>query len=93
MPEVNLLARYPRAKRNIAARIEHKEENRGIAMQFGREYFDGTREQGYGGYRYDGRWIPIARARSCGNTAPPKEARSVEWNLGRRSTRTTRISR
>jgi ubiquinone/menaquinone biosynthesis C-methylase UbiE len=29
-------------------------------MKFGREYFDGTREQGYGGYRYDGRWIPIA---------------------------------
>jgi SAM-dependent methyltransferase len=60
MPEVNLLARYPRAKRNIAARIERKEENRRIALQFGLEYFDGTREQGYGGYRYDGRWIPIA---------------------------------
>ena len=31
-----------------------------IALKFGREYFDGIREQGYGGYRYDGRWIPIA---------------------------------
>ena len=31
-----------------------------IALKFGREYFDGTREQGYGGYRYDGRWVPIA---------------------------------
>jgi SAM-dependent methyltransferase len=60
VPEVNLLARYPRAKRNIAARLTHKEENRAVAMQFGREYFDGTREQGYGGYRYDGRWIPVA---------------------------------
>lgn len=60
MAEINLLARYPKAKRNVKARLHHKEDNRRIAMQFGREYFDGTREQGYGGYRYDGRWIPIA---------------------------------
>src|SRR5207237_6734011 len=24
------------------------------------EYFDGSRETGYGGYRYDGRWVAIA---------------------------------
>jgi SAM-dependent methyltransferase len=60
MAEFNLLARYPKAKRNIKARMVHKDENRRIALQFGKEYFDGTREQGYGGYRYDGRWIPIA---------------------------------
>ena len=60
MAEINLLARYPKARRNIKARTVHKEENRRIALQFGREYFDGAREQGYGGYRYDGRWIPIA---------------------------------
>jgi SAM-dependent methyltransferase len=60
MAEINLLARYPKAKRNIKARMAHKEENRRIALRFGKEYFDGTREQGYGGYRYDGRWIPIA---------------------------------
>ena len=61
MAELNLLAKYPRAKRNIAARKLGQAENRMIARQFGREYFDGTREQGYGGYRYDGRWLPIAR--------------------------------
>lgn len=60
MPEVNLLARYPRSKRNVQARLGNKDENRAIAMQFGKAYFDGAREQGYGGYRYDGRWIPIA---------------------------------
>ena len=60
MTEINLLARYPRAKRNVKARLGNKEENRAIAMKFGKEYFDGAREQGYGGYRYDGRWIPIA---------------------------------
>lgn len=60
MTEVNLLARYPRVKRNVKARLGNKDANRAIAMKFGREYFDGTREQGYGGYRYDGRWLPIA---------------------------------
>ena len=60
MSEVNLLARYPRSKRNVKARLGNKQENRAIAMKFGKEYFDGTRAQGYGGYRYDGRWAPIA---------------------------------
>jgi SAM-dependent methyltransferase len=60
MAEINLLARYPKSRRNVKARFVNKAENRRIAMQFGKEYFDGTREQGYGGYRYDGRWMPIA---------------------------------
>jgi len=60
MREVNLLDRYPRAKRNIAAREAAVPSQRAIAKRFGREYFDGDRGQGYGGYRYDGRWIPIA---------------------------------
>ena len=33
-----------------------------IARQFGRDYWDGERQHGYGGYRYDGRWRPIAEA-------------------------------
>ena len=60
MAEVNLLVSYPRAKRNVKARLGNKAENRAIAMKFSKEYFDGTREQGYGGYSYDGRWVPIA---------------------------------
>ena len=61
MPELNLLKRYPAAKRDIQKRHEAQTaENIAIACQFGFEYFDGSRDQGYGGYRYDGRWIPIA---------------------------------
>ena len=30
------------------------------AIQFGHDYWDGDRLSGYGGYRYDGRWIPVA---------------------------------
>jgi cyclopropane fatty-acyl-phospholipid synthase-like methyltransferase len=61
MAEVNLLARLPRTKRNIQKRHEAQTpEHIAVSRQYGREYFDGPREVGYGGYRYDGRWIPIA---------------------------------
>jgi len=32
-----------------------------IAKQFGRDFFDGDRKCGYGGYRYDGRWKPVVK--------------------------------
>jgi SAM-dependent methyltransferase len=58
--EINLLDLYPRAKRDIDARAAAVPAQREIARRFGREYFDGDRTQGYGGYRYDGRWVKIA---------------------------------
>jgi cyclopropane fatty-acyl-phospholipid synthase-like methyltransferase len=61
MAEVNLLARLPATKRNIQKRAEAQTaENIAVAREYGEIYFDGPRELGYGGYRYDGRWIPIA---------------------------------
>lgn len=61
MNEVNLLRKLPAAKRNIARRTAAQTaENIAIARQYGEAYFDGPREVGYGGYRYDGRWIPVA---------------------------------
>jgi SAM-dependent methyltransferase len=60
MVKFNLLAKYPKTVRKIEKRIVNKAINRTIALKFGKEYFDGTRNQGYGGYKYDGRWIPIA---------------------------------
>ena len=32
-----------------------------IAKKFGKEYWDGDRKYGYGGYHYDGRWRALAR--------------------------------
>jgi len=61
MAEVNLLRHYPRDTRKMVRPRSADPANRVLAAQFGAEYFDGNREQGYGGYRYDGRWIPIAR--------------------------------
>jgi len=31
-----------------------------ISKKFGKDYFDGDRQYGYGGYKYDGRWRPFA---------------------------------
>jgi SAM-dependent methyltransferase len=61
MREVNLLDGYPRIRRPIREREDAKPFQRAVARRFGREYFDGARTQGYGGYHYDGRWVAVAR--------------------------------
>ena len=33
-----------------------------IAIKWGKDYWDGDRKHGYGGYRYDGRWRVVAEA-------------------------------
>ena len=33
-----------------------------VAKKFGKDYWDGDRKYGYGGYRYDGRWRKLAQA-------------------------------
>jgi SAM-dependent methyltransferase len=59
--EVNLLDKLPKPKRNVQARGGAKSaEVIAISREYGEMYFDGPREYGYGGYRYDGRWIPVA---------------------------------
>lgn len=61
MAEVNLLSKLPRSSRDINRRHSAKTpEKVVIAKEFGEAYFDGPREVGYGGYRYDGRWLPVA---------------------------------
>ncbi len=41
--------------------IQHdKAECSKVAKQFGKDYWDGDRRYGYGGYNYDGRWRSVA---------------------------------
>ncbi len=62
MPEVNLLDLYPSLSRDVEWRFRNLTgEQREIARQFGREFFDGDRLWGYGGYVYDGRWVKIVK--------------------------------
>jgi ubiquinone/menaquinone biosynthesis C-methylase UbiE len=60
MAEINLLDSIPKIQRK-GLRDAVTPEDRAIACRFGREYFDGPRKQGYGGYIYDGRWKPVAK--------------------------------
>lgn len=59
--EIDLLVNYPRAKRNVEERGQSKtEEDRTIARRFDREFFDGDRRRGYGGFSYQPRfWQPV----------------------------------
>jgi SAM-dependent methyltransferase len=59
--EIDLLVNYPKVKRDPAARASAKTpEDHAIARRFGREFFDGDRRHGYGGYRYHPRfWQPV----------------------------------
>lgn len=60
--QFSLLQALPKSKRNVTARSGAKNpEVIAVSKQFGQAYFDGARDYGYGGYRYDGRWIPVAR--------------------------------
>jgi len=51
-------------KRDYVARVvsHDKAKCAEIALQYGKEYWDGERQYGYGGYRYDGRWRKVAEA-------------------------------
>jgi ubiquinone/menaquinone biosynthesis C-methylase UbiE len=59
--EIDLLKNYPKSKRDLSGRLESKsEEVRAIARKFGKEFFDGERETGYGGFSYHARfWQPV----------------------------------
>lgn len=51
-------------KRDYLARVTERDkaEVAELAIQFGYDYWDGSRQTGYGGYRYDGRWRKVADA-------------------------------
>jgi len=59
--EIDLLVNYPKTKRNLEQRLAAKNDaDRAIARRFGREFFDGDRNQGYGGFSYMPRfWQPV----------------------------------
>ena len=59
--EIDLLKNYPKAKRDLKKRGTEKTElDRKIARGFGKEFFDGDRKNGYGGFSYNSRfWQPV----------------------------------
>ena len=61
--EIDLLENYPKTKRNTLKRgIKKTIENKKIARKFGKDFFDGARKYGYGGFSYNPKyWTPVIK--------------------------------
>ena len=61
--EINLIKNYPKTKRDLNKRREEKtREHKIIARKFGKDFFDGDRKTGYGGFKYDSKyWTQVVR--------------------------------
>ena len=46
---------------HLGRMLDNKVECMKVARQFDKDFWDGDRRYGYGGYRYDGRWENVAR--------------------------------
>ena len=57
-----LMKLHKSTERDYLQRVTNhdKAECSKVAVQYGRDYWDGDRKFGYGGYRYDGRQRPVA---------------------------------
>jgi protein-L-isoaspartate(D-aspartate) O-methyltransferase len=57
-------ANHTSTKRDYLARVTETDKAAvaELAIQYDLDYWDGNRQSGYGGYRYDGRWRKVADA-------------------------------
>lgn len=61
--EIDLLKKYPKPKRNLDKRMLDKtKETVKIARQFSKDFFDGDRKYGYGGFFYNAKyWSEVVK--------------------------------
>ena len=64
--EINLIKSLPKAwkkksKNTFKQRFSASIDDKILSWRLDKEYFDGNRKQGYAGYKYDGRWKPVAK--------------------------------
>ncbi len=82
--EINLLDLYPHSKRPIEERGKLvTDTHREIARQFGKEYFDGDRLYGYGGYYYHPRFWKATVKRFQDYYGLPKDASVLDVGCGK----------
>lgn len=74
MREYDLLAGYPQPAVPRYVSDEFRTIKHRITAAYRDErYYDGERSNGYGGFKYDGRWQPVAK-KICDEFLPPGEA-------------------
>lgn len=82
--EINLMDRYPRSKRPIEERARLiTEEHRKVARKFGKEFFDGDRLYGYGGYNYHPKYWTETVKRFRDHYGLPENASVLDVGCGR----------
>jgi len=59
MREFNALREYPQPKERVVGKNIRTIKNKIIASYRDERYYDGDRNNGYGGFKYDGRWKQI----------------------------------
>ena len=58
--EIDLMSKYPKTKRDVLDRgIKKTEQDIAIARKFDKEFFDGDRKFGYGGFSYNPNPVPL----------------------------------
>jgi SAM-dependent methyltransferase len=79
MAEIDLMDRYPRSRRAVADRGPAiTDEVREVARRYGRDYFDGDRRYGYGGYSYHPRFWQETVRRFRDHYHLPEDARILD---------------
>jgi SAM-dependent methyltransferase len=74
---------HKKTKRDYLARmVNDKVRCMKVANEYGRDYWDGPRQFGYGGYVYDGRWEGVAR-KLIETYALKKDARILDVGCGK----------
>ena len=62
MRKYNLLKDLPKSKiKRVANTKTRTIKERIISSYRDKNLYDGNRKYGYGGFKYDGRWIPVAK--------------------------------
>lgn len=85
MPQVEFVKKvHTGTKRNYLQRVtEHdKAACAVVAKRFGRDFWDGDRKYGYGGYYYDARWRPVAEAMAAHYKLKP-DAKILDVGCGK----------
>ncbi len=84
MAEINLLEFYPRSKRPIDERAATvTEADRELSRQFGKDYFDGDRKHGYGGFSYHPRFWQSTVRHLQNHYGLPPNARILDIGCGK----------
>lgn len=85
MAEVSFVTRlHTKTQRNYVERVVSydKAECAVIAKKWDRDYWDGDRKYGYGGYKYDGRWAAVAE-KMIAHYNLPANARILDVGCGK----------